>query len=25
MWSNDKPIIIDWEAAGYVNPMQELI
>lgn len=24
MWNQDKPIIIDWEAAGYVNPMQEL-
>lgn len=25
MWKNDKPYIIDWEAAGYVNPFQELI
>ncbi|WP_346962368.1 phosphotransferase [Clostridium sp.] len=25
MWSRGKPIIIDWEAAGYVNPMAELI
>lgn len=25
IWSKGKPIIIDWEAAGYVNPMQELI
>jgi len=25
MWSKGKPIIIDWEAAGYINPMQELI
>lgn len=25
MWNLDDPIIIDWEAAGYVNPMQELI
>ncbi len=25
MWKNDKPHIIDWEAAGYVNPFQELI
>jgi len=25
MWSKGKPIIIDWEAAGYVNPMAELI
>ncbi|KIE46489.1 phosphotransferase enzyme family protein [Clostridium argentinense CDC 2741] len=25
MWNKDNPIIIDWEAAGYINPMQELI
>jgi aminoglycoside phosphotransferase (APT) family kinase protein len=25
MWSNDKPIIIDWESAGYLNPSHELI
>ena len=25
MWNNDGPYIIDWEAAGYVNPYQELI
>lgn len=25
MWKNDIPYIIDWEAAGYVNPFQELI
>lgn len=25
MWSQDNPIIIDWEAAGYINPMYELI
>lgn len=25
MWKNDAPYIIDWEAAGYVNPFQELI
>lgn len=24
MWSGMEPIIIDWEAAGYVNPYQEL-
>lgn len=24
MWNKDNPIIIDWEAAGYINPMQEL-
>lgn len=25
MWSRDNPIIIDWESAGYINPMHELI
>lgn len=25
LWNNGKTIIIDWESAGYVNPMQELI
>lgn len=25
MWNGDKPYIIDWEAAGYVNPYQELL
>lgn len=25
MWSKDDPIIIDWEAAGFVNPMCDLI
>ncbi len=25
MWKNDSPYLIDWEAAGYVNPFQELI
>ena len=25
MWKDDEPYIIDWEAAGYVNPFQELI
>jgi len=24
MWNQDNPIIIDWESAGYINPMQEL-
>ena len=24
MWNEDNPIIIDWESAGYTNPMQEL-
>jgi Ser/Thr protein kinase RdoA (MazF antagonist) len=25
MWQADMPYIIDWEAAGYVNPYQELV
>lgn len=25
MWSQDKPIIIDWESAGYVNSMHDLV
>ena len=25
MWNGDKPYIIDWEAAGYVNPYQEFL
>lgn len=25
MWSQDNPIVIDWESAGYTNPMKELI
>lgn len=25
MWVQDNPIIIDWECAGFVNPMHELI
>lgn len=25
MWNDNEPYIIDWEAAGYVNPYQELI
>ena len=25
MWQEGKPYIIDWEAAGYVNPFQELV
>lgn len=25
LWSDGNPHIIDWEAAGYVNPYQELI
>ena len=25
MWNDTQPLIIDWEAAGYVNPYQELL
>lgn len=25
MWHEDTPYLIDWEAAGYVNPYQELL
>ncbi len=25
MWNGMEPLIIDWEAAGYVNPYQELL
>lgn len=25
MWVGTKPFLIDWEAAGYVNPHQELV
>lgn len=25
MWKNGSPYIIDWEAAGYINPYDELI
>lgn len=25
LWKQDNPIIIDWESAGYINPMQELV
>lgn len=25
MWNQDIPTIIDWESAGYINPMQDLI
>jgi len=25
MWNGDAPLIIDWEAAGYVNPYQEFL
>lgn len=24
MWEQDNPILIDWESAGYINPMQDL-
>ncbi|WP_338049207.1 aminoglycoside phosphotransferase family protein [Paenibacillus wynnii] len=25
MWHQDNPILIDWESAGYINPMQDLV
>ena len=25
LWHNDKPVLIDWESAGYINPMHDLI
>jgi thiamine kinase-like enzyme len=25
MWNQDNPILIDWESAGFRNPMQDLI
>lgn len=25
IWSNDTPILIDWEAAGFINPMDDLL
>lgn len=25
MWDNDTPYIIDWEAAGFINPMHDLL
>jgi len=25
LWNDGRPIIIDWECAGYINPMQDLI
>jgi len=25
MWHLDKPILIDWESAGYINPMLDLV
>lgn len=25
MWKDDMPYVIDWEAAGYVNPFQEFL
>lgn len=24
MWNHDRPIIIDWESANYINPIQDL-
>ncbi|NUU62034.1 phosphotransferase [Paenibacillus agri] len=25
LWNQDQPVLIDWESAGYRNPMQDLI
>lgn len=25
MWTQGKPIVIDWESAGYINPMHDLV
>lgn len=25
LWQHDEPLIIDWEAAGYINPMKDLV
>lgn len=25
LWQDDQPWLIDWEAAGYINPRQELV
>jgi len=25
MWKEEKPIVIDWESAGYINPMEDLV
>lgn len=25
MWSENDPLIIDWESAGYINPMVDLL
>lgn len=25
LWNNDRPTIIDWESAGYINPAEDLI
>jgi len=25
MWNEEKPIVIDWESAGYINPMEDLV
>ncbi|MFC9707321.1 aminoglycoside phosphotransferase family protein [Paenibacillus sp. NPDC056933] len=25
MWQQNNPIIIDWESAGYINPMHDLV
>lgn len=25
LWNKDEPVFIDWESAGYVNPMHDLV
>ncbi|MEI5906961.1 phosphotransferase [Bacillus spongiae] len=25
MWTGGNPVLIDWESAGYINPMQDLV
>jgi thiamine kinase-like enzyme len=25
LWNKDNPVLIDWESAGYINPMHDLI
>lgn len=25
MWKNDNPILIDWESAGFINPMYDMV
>ena len=25
LWNKESPVLIDWESAGYINPMQDLL